>query len=324
MGLQSRNGDSATPSGVHPLRPRARRAAALSAVGAAVLASGLAAASPAAAADEVVLNKCSEDAESSAFGQPILASPHALDAKVHQATLLIFPLQFGRADRAQQQFLNTAPVDMGSVAETTRSFSGTDLADALAERVSGLPALEGKGDAVNWHVRNLASVGCLGGVDVAGHPKPDPETTEPPSSDSPRPPARDTHDPAPGGNPAPETPNNTPSGPTPGTAPPVDSDYTPAPAERVTPSNYSYVPGSLPPWSDTRFGDAPGRQPEVGDLLKESESRTKQRKDIREAGSAKALPSEAGDRVALPVLLAAISIAGVTSALIRTWVLRRG
>ncbi|PRW61912.1 hypothetical protein CEP50_18295, partial [Actinopolyspora mortivallis] len=100
-------------------------------------------------------------------------------------------------------------------------------------------------------------------------------------------------------------------------------DHAPAPAERVDPSDYAYVPGSLPPWSDTRFGAAPGDRAETGDLLSEEE-RHDQQDRVREAGSAEALPSETGDRVALPVLLAAISLAGVTSALIRTWVLRRG
>lgn len=312
------------------VRPGAfRRAAAAGVVGAAVTAVGLAGAGQAAAAEPVVVDTCTGEAASSSFDQPIVAAPEALDAKVKQATLLVFPLQFDRADRARQEFLSTAAASLGTVSEQDQNFSGTQLADALAPRVANLSALDGRGDEVNQHVRNLAALGCISGADVPGqdkpappppesHPEPEPEPTrspEPAPETSQEPPA-----PRPETEQAPQTSlaQPAPTAPLPNAAPP--------PAARMVPPDYSYVPGSLPPWSKTRFGQAPGMSPDVGDLLEETERAEQKRarqEQVRAAGSAEAMPTDMRNRVALPVLIAAITLAGVTSALVRTWVLRR-
>lgn len=306
-------------------RSPVRRLAAAGVVGAAVTATGLVGAVHASAAGSVVVDTCTEQAPSSEFGQPIVAAPEALDAKVKQAALLVFPLQFDRADRARQQFLGTAPVPLGSVTEQDQDFSGPELADALAGRIAELPALDGRGDAVNFHVRNLASVGCIGGAEVPGQPEPRPAPPpEPPAEPPPaqqesasgQPTSRASGS---AGSVGGESPAET-SSQEPRPAPSATS-FTPGPAKRVVPPDYSYVPGSLPPWSKTRFGQAPGQNPAVGDLLA-GERKTRQ-EQVRAAGRAESLPGNPGSRVALPVLVAAIALAGVTSALVRTWVLRR-
>lgn len=305
-----------------PGRRALRRLAAAGLVGSALTASGLVGGVTATAAGPVVVDTCTEEAPSTTFGQPIVAGPDALDAKVKQATLLVFPFQFDRADKARQQFLNTAPVPLGNVTEQDQSFSGTQLADALAPRIASLPALEDKGDTVNWHVRNLAALGCISGADVAGQPEPapaPPPSTQPPADQPP--PSQPQPDPT---SQQPETTSGT-SGPgtaAPDPAPlPSGKSFTPGPAKRVVPPDYAYVPGSLPPWSETRFGQAPGQNPAVGDLLPgDGKARQEQ---VRAAGSAKPLPADPSSRVALPVLVAAVALAGVTSALVRTWVLRR-
>ncbi|NYH78870.1 hypothetical protein FHR84_002195 [Actinopolyspora biskrensis] len=301
------------------------RGAAVPVVSAVLAAGGLAGAGVAdASSSPVVIGTCTEDVSSDSFGQRIVASPTALDAKVKQAALLVFPLQFERADEIREQFLESAPVELGAVTERDQEFSGGDLAEALAPSIAAIPSVEDKGEAVNFHVGNLAAIGCLGGVSVPGQEEAGSSETptspsEPPPSSAPDP--TGTGD-SPGGEQpgnqrpssrAPETGDSAPGGTTP--------NHPPGPAARVNPSDYAYVPGSLPPWSDTRFGEAPGGRAETGDLR--SDEKHNQQDRVREAGSAEALPSDAGSRVALPVLLAAISLAGVTSALIRTWVLRR-
>ncbi|WP_017977082.1 hypothetical protein [Actinopolyspora halophila] len=301
------------------------RGAALPVVSAVLAASGLAGAGAAdASPSPVVIGTCTEDVSSDSFEQRIVASPTALDAKVKQAALLVFPLQFERAEEIKKQFLESDPVELGTVTERDQEFSGGDLAEALAPGIAAIPSVEDKGSAMNFHVDNLAAVGCIGGVSVPGQEKPDSSETptspsEPPPSSAPDPTGTDE---SPGGEGSgkqpsnsrtPETGDSAPGGTTP--------NQPPGPAERVNPSDYAYVPGSLPPWSDTRFGEAPGGRAETGDLR--SDEKHNQQDRVREAGSAEALPSDAGQRVALPVLLAAISLAGVTSALIRTWVLRR-
>ncbi|RCW47073.1 hypothetical protein DFQ14_101417 [Halopolyspora algeriensis] len=314
------------------VRPGAlRRAAAAGVVGAAVTAGGLAGTGQAAAADPVTVDTCTEQASSDSFGQPIVASPKALDAKVQQATLLVFPLQFDRAERTKNEFLNAAPVSLGTVTDEEQTFSGAQLADALAPRISKLSTLGDRADEVNQHVRNLASLGCLTGVEVPGQDKPEPSPSpssspEPdrdsaPTTTSAQPRTTSQQPPASSDHPTSEPP---PAGSTP-TAPKSGTTAPPA-ARSMVPSDYAYIPGSLPPWSQTRFGQPPGSSPQVGDLLATSEqdSRKKTRQEqVRAAGSAEALPTDKRERVALPVLIAAIALAGATSALVRTWVLRR-
>lgn len=309
-----------------------RRAAAAGLVGAAATASGLVGAGTAAAAEPVVVDTCTGEASSSAFEQPVVAAPEALDAKVEQAALLVFPLNFELAADIREEFLSTDPVTLGTVTEQDQVFSGTELADALAPRIAELSTAGEHTEALTFHVRNLAAIGCLGGTDVTGHekpaPQPPPEPTPPPEPEpvpEPEPTARPAPPPATTPPPRqPETPTTT-STPTEAEAG-ANLPYEPEPAKRMVPPDYASVPGSPPPWSQTRFGTAPAPAPEVGDLPKKTrdqrpEKIRKQR--VRAAGNAEAVPSGSSERVSPPVLIAAISLAAVTSALVRTWVLRR-
>jgi hypothetical protein len=77
------------------------------------------------------------------------------------------------------------------------------------------------------------------------------------------------------------------------------------------------APGVRYPANGTLPGDASAPQAGTGD-------QAGQGADIRDAGNAQSLSSPAGSNdVQLPMLLAVIVLAGVTAALVRTWVLRR-
>ncbi|GAB3287009.1 hypothetical protein [Parasphingorhabdus pacifica] len=304
-----------------------RRAVATGIVGAAVTASTLLGAGSAAAEGSVVLRECTGETESTAFDQSVIAGPQALDAKVEQAMLLVYPLQFDRAAQARQEFLNSGPVPIGTVTEEQQTFAGQDLADAFTDQLSTLPAAGDRGDSVHTHVRNLAAIGCVGGARVPGQEPPPPPPPPPPEPEQEQEPAPE---PAPEPTEQPEPSTETSETAVPGTTSGAPSTYGAAAPVRVLPPDYQHVPGSLPPWADTRFGEAPGMSPEIGDLLRQSEEQQRaedQKRDaeVRAAGNAEAMPTPAyqGNRVELPVLLAAISLAGVTAALVRTWVLRR-
>ncbi|SDJ85507.1 hypothetical protein SAMN04487820_102382 [Actinopolyspora mzabensis] len=333
--MSSQRDDHPTEESTLDARKRApaalRRAAAATAAGAVVATSGFLGGGVAAAADPVVIGTCTEDVTSAEHGQPIVVSPRALDSRVKDAAGLTFPLDFDRIDRIHQQFLRTAPIRIGEVTAEEQHFSGSALADALANRIAGLAAVEDRGDTMNFHVGNLA-VTCLGGVNVPGQPKPEPSEPSP-TPDEPTT-GQPTESPDPGSSGDEKRNPGTPGSGSGGdpTTDPIDdqpqrqaggpgSNYSPGSAEQVAPSEYAYVPGSLPPWSDSRFGETSGGEPATGDLRTGDEHNQQDR--VREAGSAQALPTGSGERVALPVLLAAVSLAGVTAALIRTWVLRR-
>ncbi|WP_182546458.1 hypothetical protein [Halosaccharopolyspora lacisalsi] len=93
----------------------------------------------------------------------------------------------------------------------------------------------------------------------------------------------------------------------------------------MVPPDYAAMPGTLPPWSRTPFGAAPDQRPKVGDRLERPEEKPaeKQREQVRAVGSAEALPTGASDRVAVPVLIAVVTLAAATAGLVRSWVLHR-
>ncbi|WP_410619468.1 hypothetical protein [Amycolatopsis sp. cmx-8-4] len=97
-----------------------------------------------------------------------------------------------------------------------------------------------------------------------------------------------------------------------GTAP--MRDYSGLPT--ATPGT-AVAPGVRYPANGTLPGDASAPQVGTGD-------QAGQGADVRDAGNAQSLSSPVGpDDVQLPMLLAVIVLAGVTAALVRTWVLRR-
>ncbi|PXY31623.1 hypothetical protein [Prauserella muralis] len=95
-------------------------------------------------------------------------------------------------------------------------------------------------------------------------------------------------------------------------------DYTGLPM--ATPGLFSVSPG-------VRYGgQIPGYSPEFGILGADDGGSGRGDGDgVRNAGSADALPSGSGDAAdgaTLPLLLAVLTLSGVTAALVRTWVLR--
>jgi hypothetical protein len=81
------------------------------------------------------------------------------------------------------------------------------------------------------------------------------------------------------------------------------------------------VPGDFSPSPGVLYGgNVSGYAPQVGSLSGISPSAD----GVQTAGRAQALPgSGTGSGVAAPVLIAVLALAGVTAALVRTWVLRR-
>ncbi len=221
----------------------------------------------------------------------------------------------GQASDAADRFAALAPIPLGAAREGRTFYSGRDIAEAAAPRLAeiGLPA-DGV-DAVTRCFIDLVSIGNSVTVN-AGKPEeePPPPTTRESAPGQPRP----THPPQPG----PTT--------SPGPTAPPSTPTTSAPAPTV--SEVPAMTGALPP----RLGELSGRStpwaqarsglgPNPDDLARQAEERRKAREqhEIRAAGKAEALPTQVTDRVAAPVLLAAIALAVVTAALVRSWVLRR-
>ncbi|GAA0506937.1 hypothetical protein GCM10011581_41510 [Saccharopolyspora subtropica] len=255
-------------------------------------------------------------------GQLVAIAPSTLDSKVRDAVLLAMPLAFGPADDAAQRFAALPPIPLGPAAEGRTFYSGRDIAEAASPRLAeiGLPAA--KVDAVTWHFTNLVSLGNA--LTVRAEPAEAPSS--PPTSEQPRPTPPPQHTPAPPtSRQAPVPPSQAavpppaapPSTPTPGLAP---SSAAPA-AISVLPPDLRSAPGAVPPWAPASHDQVPGLSPDLGDLARQQ--RAREQEEIRAAGRAEALPTEVTERVAAPVLIAAISLAVVTAGLIRSWVLRR-
>ncbi|HVW44458.1 MAG TPA: hypothetical protein VHC18_24220 [Amycolatopsis sp.] len=105
----------------------------------------------------------------------------------------------------------------------------------------------------------------------------------------------------------------------PATTPPRDYGNIPAAVPGATFPGYSVSPSDRYPASTPLAGDQP--PPEIGTLG----GSTPGRPDVRTAGNANSLAAgdPASDAVRLPMLLAVVALAGVSAALVRTWVLRR-
>jgi hypothetical protein len=77
-------------------------------------------------------------------------------------------------------------------------------------------------------------------------------------------------------------------------------------------------PGLFAPSPGVLYGgSASGYTPQFGILGTDGDQ-----DGVQAAGHAEALGTPTGNKIALPVLLAVLALAGVTAALVRTWVLR--
>ncbi|GAA4865394.1 hypothetical protein [Saccharopolyspora cebuensis] len=321
----------------HPLiKPTALRRTVAAGLGGAVLAAGgLLGAAPAAAAAEPLVISTAWSIVDAEPGQDVVIDPETMDFKLRRAVELAMPLRLGAAAEASERFLALGTIPL-TTAEAGRSFfSGRDVAEAAADRLARIGLPEDRVDAARWHFVNLVSLGNAITVraEPAEEPPPSGEPAPPPTTQPP-----DTQPPTTGPpttqHPTTEPPDTAPAGPppartsAPGTGTPPTTAQVPAASGAlggIVP-DYTYVPGSLPPWAHAEFGQVPGFDPRVGDLLAESREQQRQqdqREEVRAAGQAQAMPTEMTDRVALPVLVAAVALAVATAALVRTWVLRR-
>ncbi len=313
-----------------PQNPLVRRVVATSVTTAAFGLFGLAA--PAQAAETLVV----EDflaVEGAEPGQQVAVDPSAMDFKVHKAVLLAMPLQFGDADRAAEEFASMSPIPLGTAEEGSNFYSGSTIADAGAERIAQLESVPpDKRDSVTTHFKNLTSVGNAITVNAESEeppppppepePKPEPEP-EPAPEPAPEPEPDPTSEPAP-------PPSSAPDGVAPGaSAPPTSGGLPTAPGSRSYPGHgamsapgFSFEPGTVPDWKLAEFGRSPGAPPPAPDTAREPQQKQGQ-DEVRAVGRAEAMPAEATQKVALPVLVAAFGLAVVTAGLVRTWVLRR-
>jgi hypothetical protein len=301
------------------IKPNAlRRTVSAGAAGLVILAGSCLGLGTAAAAEPLVVDQPIAIV-SGEVGQPISVLPKTLDFKLNQAVLLAMPLAFGPASDASEQFASGSPIALGTAEPGANSFSGREIAKAATPRLSQLGLPEDKVEAVRFHFTNLVSLGNSITVNV---PEPEEEPPPPPSSQEP-PPEQPSQTP-----PSSQTPAPAPVGPPPSA--PSTSPVPSMPSASGAPAAVSMLPPSLRgaslPWAQARYGQVPGMAPNVGDLARQAQERQRvqdEQDEIRAAGQAEALPTEVSERVALPVLIAAVSLAVVTAALVRAWVLRR-
>jgi|GEM_PF-5502374 len=291
------------------VRSTARRTLAAGPVSAAIAAGSLLSAGTAAADPLVVDNALA--IETAQAGQEIAIAPSTVDFKVRQAVLLAMPLAFDEADRAVERFLALGPIPLGTAEPGKTFYSGREIAEAVQPALSRIGLPEDKVDSVARHFKNLVSLGNALTLRISEPEEEGPAEPAPPEQP---PPARETQERT--QEPAPPPAPAEPADPSTATPPPGQPGTTPAVS--VLPPTH----GSLPGWLQSRPGQAPTYQPDTGELAEKARERELAAQQ-QAAGRAEALPAQHSDRVALPVLIAAVSLAVVTAGLVRSWVLRR-
>lgn len=315
----------------NPLLRPLRKPAAAGVIGMAITAStllgaGSAAAEPDASTAEPAVANHSVAILDATEGQEIAVATSTMDTKLRTALLIAMPLQSDEAEAAVDAFREQPPVTVATATDGTEVIGGSEIAEAAEPLLSELGLPEDKVDEAATHFNNLVSVG--NSVTVRGvAPEPPPEEEKPappPSEEVPPPPPEQPpsnevpspEQPAPPPEPAPSDPGSA--------VPPPPSAPMPSPKSVPLPSTeLMSVPQDLPAWSDAQFGQVPGFESESGRLGEGSQEPTQQDQAVRDVGKAEAVSADSADRVAMPMLLAAVSIAGVTAALVRRWVLRR-
>lgn len=330
------------------------RAIAASAVGMAVTASTLLGAGTASASERVVVDKSLASVEVSP-GQQIAVQPSTMDTKVREAVLLAMPLDFDAASQATEQFREGSPIILGTASEGKTSFSGADIAKAAAPELSGIGLPDDKVEDVSEHFQRLVKLGnhVTARAKEAAPPKQPPRSDQPSErpSDQPSDQPRSEQPPAerPSDEPSSEQPSSEPAppqsrAPAPSPEPPSVPLASPTSAPRLTygapapvrvlPPDPAQVPGFLPPFAQSGAPQQPPKpelgnprsaqpRPEQQQRADQQRQADQERQEVRAAGKVEALPEERSNRVEVPVLLGAISVAAVTAALVRSWILRR-
>ncbi|WP_158879575.1 hypothetical protein [Amycolatopsis anabasis] len=220
----------------------------------------------------------------------------------------VFVLNGVDPDKLATAVNNGGPVEAGAVPGSgTTQFSGAQVAELVGARIKGNPAL-GWWPATNPtenlnFIKNKLAGTC--GLTIQSNWVPPTTSSQQPAGGHPGRP----------GTAAPGTGGSLPGSGAGGIAPPRDYSNIPA----ATPG------AALPPGARYPTGaPIPGQQsPEFGILGQDGNAAPGQA-DVRNAGQADALAADSSrDTVQLPMLLAVVALAGVTAALVRTWVLRR-
>lgn len=295
-------------------------------------------ASPAAAAEPIVIGDCAATVQGKP-GQPIQLSAGAIASPVVEVVKrvpLLGPPLAGAVDTAVRAL---PPIPIGAVPDGKGGFiTGGQIANGVVAALRKIPLLGPILGEVVKGVQQVLSGGCgvtVKTVNAVAAPVQDGAKNLPggPTSPKPTPGNPGPGQPGPGqpgpGTPPPGTPGNPgqPAPGVPGTGTPIPDFQLPRleggglyDYGRVPLYDYSGLPaatpgglGALAPGD--RYGQAsPGAAGAYG--LPEADG-------VASAGQARALPAEGAGRVAAPVLLAVLLLSMVTAALVRTWVLRR-
>lgn len=325
------------------MRHRARAIAAGLAVVFAIAMTGLlAAASPARAAEPIIVGSCATTLEGQP-GQPISISPQAVMQPLVDIIRAVPLLGPPLAEPFRAHFAGMAPIPIGAVQNGNTVISGGTIGNAVVATLNRIPLLGPILGAIVTNVQRTLSVGCqvlVGVTNAVAEPVQDGAKGLGDASQQ----AFDRLRPG--------TPP--PGGPAPGT-PPVGSPGAPpqqgAPGAGTPPSasppllggmpfvhpllagyaygrspmaDYSSIPfakaGLFAPSPGVRYGGAvPGYSPQFGILGTDPSPGA-----VNAAGRADSLSAPAGTKgIELPILLAVLALSVVTATLVRTWVLRR-
>lgn len=210
-------------------------------------------------------------------------------------------------------------IEVGTVPDAEKAtISGEQIADAVIAIIDDEPGLGVHPDKTLQVISETIANSCGLTVYPTNYTPPTPTATPEPTQPD---------NSAPAANVAPSTPSSSPAGdPTPhgtgsATAPPRDYSGIPvaeAPSAGISmPPDMRYAPQASLPQEAPAFSI-------LDQGNKNNAGKATQDPKVRQAGNAAALdaPAQPG-RVQLPMLLAVVTLAVVTAALVRTWVLRR-
>lgn len=329
------------------MRRRVRGFAAAAALVLVVCTTSLVSGGTAAAAEPIVVGDCSTTIQGTP-GQPLAMSPSAVLAPVLNVVraipgggLLVTPIS--------QQIAKMGNIPLGVLPNADTTISGDRITEAALPKIraaiEGIPLIGPLLSAILGGVQSALTSGCGIVVDVANTvAAPVQDGTDavadasekavagiiPGASTGPVPgtPGSET----PGGGQTPGT-GGDPSTGMPGPNQPPIGGFQPSGWSLYEPGLWNFGrspmaaygsipfarPGLFAPSPGVRYGGSvPGYTPQFGILGTDNPG-----DDVQAAGRADALTPPEGQKIALPVLLAVLTLSMVTAALVRTWVLRR-
>lgn len=249
-----------------------------------------------------------------AIGEPVAVQAESLRELVKLGAREAGTLAI--ADLAAHDVAKKGSLEVGQVANEQESVvSGEAIGDATVDALNGSLGLGLNPGKTLDSIKRKVAGNCAIPVQASNFVVPSPPQPEP----------------APGG--APDTAPTPTEGGTGGDTPtPSPSNSTGSGDARAPQRSYDDIPvvppGVSAPPPGTRYPGAspvPGMQaPQMGDLDGPDQQQVAPQPDVRNAGNADALAApEKPGTVELPMLLAVVALAGVSAALVRTWVVRR-